>query len=327
MITTKNTDPRYFPIDKGLYEVVPGLRPLGFDLGQGDFDKKIFQIDSQFPEFRRNKIECRKERLGKYFAKKELSAEVENGLVLFLIERLPSEYPGFFKLEKLEHYKLQCLHTKDVITVSQDGKLVSFQAQEDVGPEVTNPIDALALQVPEDLALTSRDGQNDWLSMLHLCSPSHWAAEDKIGLDFGAVHRPIPHIEKITKVSSNLVEAMINKGPFVRFVWSFVTDQRLNHHPIAPPQWDQASWKGRTFDLSQGCPFHFRVERQVIWGLPSVQASLFTIRVSFWSGQEVKDHPEFRNQLISALKSMSPESRVYKGLHHCFEDLLNWLHK
>ncbi|MFN8790392.1 MAG: heme-dependent oxidative N-demethylase subunit alpha family protein [Bdellovibrionales bacterium] len=325
MADAQNRNPRYFPIDKGLYEVAPGLRPLGFDLGQGDFDKKIFQIDAQFSEFRKNKIASRKEKLGKYYATRDLRPAVEKAAVFFLIRRLPEESPEIFTLEPGDAWTLLCRHTQDVIRVSHQGELLDYRSSEDVGPQPTSALDALALQVPEDLALTSREGEKDWLSLLHLCSPSHWAAEDKIGLDFGAVHRPIPHIDKITRVSSQLVEAMIHKGPFVRFVWSFVTDQRLNHHPVAPPGWSQAEWKGRTFDLSQDCPFHFRVERQVIWGLPEVQASLFTIRISFWSGLEVKAHPVYRDQLLSALRSMSPESRVYKGVQHCFDDLVNWL--
>ena len=118
---------------------------------------------------------------------------------------------------------------------------------------------------------------------------------------------------------------MIHKGPFVRFIWSFVTDKRLNHHPTPPPGADPVIWRGRTFNEFQYTPFYFRIERQVTYGFPEVEASLFTIGVTFLSGHEVRNNPHQRDQLISALESMTPESRVYKGVAGCFDQLIAWL--
>jgi hypothetical protein len=50
---------RYFPIDKGVYEVAPGLRPLGANFGNGMADGWIFQLDSEWPRYRENILECR----------------------------------------------------------------------------------------------------------------------------------------------------------------------------------------------------------------------------------------------------------------------------
>lgn len=118
---------------------------------------------------------------------------------------------------------------------------------------------------------------------------------------------------------------MITKGPFVRFVWSFVTDTRLNHHIIAPEGIDQDEWKGRSFNIESPEPFYFRMERQVTYGFPEIQASLFTIRLHFIPGSEIKADEKMRTQLLSALYSMTPESRVYKGVAHCFEPLTQYL--
>ena len=321
-----NLDPKYFPIERGEYVVAPGLRSLGYDFGNGDFDQKIFHISSKFSEYRKNKLECRSERLSKYYCTKDLSKERINVLSRFLIDQYTKEYPQYFIFRD---GVLNCAHTGDKIIVDHNFDFVSFHSTEMISPPVTDLIDALAIQVEEDIALVCRsvDGERikDHLGLLHLCSPSHWAAEDKIGMNFFDIHVPIPGIDKINRVAEKLVETMINKGPYVRFIWSFVTDQRLNHHPTPPPGVDPVSWKGRSFNNDSAIPFYFRIERQVMWGFPHVDSSLFTIGVTFMSGLEVKHNPYQRDQLISALKSMSPESRVYKGVAGCFDDLISWL--
>lgn len=314
--------PIYFPIERGLYEVAPGLKPLGADAGNGDWDKKVFQIDSDFPLFRQNKIACRKERLSKYEQRQDLDAHSENELARKITELLLKDHPEHFQLN---NFVLKCLHTGDEIEFTSDFVLKNYKSSEDVGPKPTTLLDALALQYPEDIALTRRQNGLDWIAYLHLCAPSHWAAEDKIGMNFSKVHEPIPHIEKINKAAANMIEAMINKGPFVRFIWSFVTDQRLNHHPVAPDNWATGDWKGRSFAKEKDSPFDFRVERQVVYGLPHIEASLFTIRISFIPGLDIKNNSHQNGQLLAALRSMSPESRVYKGVSHCFEDLTHWL--
>lgn len=319
-------DPKFFPIERGEYVVAPGLRSLGYDFGNGDFDQKVFLISSKFKEYRQNKLECRAERLSKYFCMKDLSAERVNVLARFLIEELIKEYPQYFIFRD---QVLECVHTGDRLIVDNNFDFVSFHSIAPISPPVEHILDALSLQVEEDIAMVCRsvDGDNvkDHLGLLHLCSPSHWSAEDKIGMNFFDIHVPIPGIDKINRVADKLVETMINKGPYVRFIWSFVTDQRLNHHPIPPAGVDPVSWKGRSFNEDAAIPFYFRIERQVMWGFPHVDASLFTIGVTFLSGLEVKNNPYQRDQLISALKSMSPESRVYKGVAGCFDQLISWL--
>ena len=318
--------PNYFPIERGLYEVAPGLRPLGFDFGNGHFDKKIFQITDEFPVFRQNMIDCRNERLSKYFVTSNLSEKRLLTFTKFIVNQLLLEYPELFTFDGR---CFSCSHTGDKIEFDDQFHFLKFSSKTDFVIPVTHPIDALSLQVQEDLAFVCReinDNANvDHLALLHLCSSSHWAAEDKIGKNFFDIHKPIPGIEKLNRVADKMVETIVQKGPFVRFIWSFVTDQRLNHHPIAPDDCDQVLWSGRTFNDAQEIPFYFRVERQTTFGFPEDQSCLFTIGVSFLSGFEVRNNLFRRDQLISALLSMNSESRIYKGVDRCFDQLLGWL--
>ncbi len=67
---------------------------------------------------------------------------------------------------------------------------------------------------------------------------------------FSLYHALIPGLQKVGKVHRQIIDAMVYKGPYVRFVWSFVTDSRLNHHPQPPPGQNQNSWKGRNLSAA-----------------------------------------------------------------------------
>jgi len=322
---------KYFPLEKGIYEVAPGLRALGFDFGNDKLDKNVFQLDSDFQKYRENKILCRNERLSKYYCVADFSQEKRKVLSQFLLSQFIKEYPEYFYLELHPiNTILHCKLTDEVLIFNSEFILIeTIYSKKNVLSKFEpylDAFDALCSQVQEDIAILSRKNKLDWLSALHLCAPSHWAAEDKIGKNFISVHAPVPHIEKLNSISPGIIEAMINKGPYVRFVWSFVTDKRLNHHPIAPAGHDSVKWKGRSFQLDNNeAPFHLRIERQVIYSFPPIESSLFGIRVSFISGNEIRENQKKRELLKSSLLSMSEASKVYKGVHHCFDELIQWL--
>lgn len=94
---------------------------------------------------------------------------------------------------------------------------------------------------------------------------------------------------------------------------------------LPPPGWDATAWTGRSFGVAQDEPFSLRIERQITFGLPDVRASLFFIRRSFIGGREIRSNPLWRDQLLAALRSMSTEARVFKGVQKCFDELVAWL--
>ncbi len=185
------------------------------------------------------------------------------------------------------------------------------------------PIRELSNMVPEDIAIVTTDGEVDWLAFGHICAASHWDIREKIGKSFARVHEPIPGFERTAAVAPKMIDAVVNKGPWVRFVWSLESDDRPNHHPEAPPGWDPAEWWGRQFSLKQR--FWVRVERQCLIPLPAAQSSLFTIRLSWWSMEEILAQENLCEPLVKALKGMSLEERVYKGIDEEFETLMGLL--
>ncbi|MCC7263490.1 MAG: DUF3445 domain-containing protein [Candidatus Latescibacteria bacterium] len=318
---------QYFPPADGVYQVKPGLMRLGHDLGKGPADTQVFQFDQSFPHFRQAKLQARAERLAKYYQTADYAPEVANALACFLVQRLAQEHPAFFQLEETSTgSRLHCALTSETLRFNSEYRLVGVQAAGlSPTPPYTDALDALASQVHEDLAIVCRrPDDSDWLAAAHLCCPNHWAAEEKIGRDFAQVHAPVAGMAPLNQRRADLVRAMIERGPYVRFSWGLGTDTRLNHHPEPPPGIPAANWYGRHFDPAQPRLF-VRVERQVLWSFPAQQAALFTIRTSFRDCARLT--PEERTQLRLAILSMTPETLVYKGLAAHRDAILEWLAK
>jgi hypothetical protein len=310
----------YFPIEKGVFEIAPGLKNFGTSFGNGKLDEMVFQCDSDFVKFHSNKISCRQENIGKYFGTFEFDSETRREICLFISRRLHLESPHLFNFIEFTNggWKLKSQITGDTLSFLPDGNLDLESSSSNHGLVWTDGLDALACQIQEDFAVLKVTPEKlNYLSAIHVCAPAHWAPDQKIGKDFFAIHAPIPGIQKVNSAAQHFSEAMVRKGPFVRFVWGFATDTQLNHHPDAPT--------GRKFSNPNNSQFFLRVERQVTWGLPQVNAALFTIRVSFIKGEDIKNDSLRRGQLKSALEGMSPDILAYKGLTGSIEPLLEWL--
>ena len=241
---------RYFPLTRGVYDVTAGLRPLGTDFGQGVMDGRVFQVDAEWPRYRANKLACRAERTGKYVARADLDEPATVALRDWFVGQLTAAYPDRFLRQGPQ---LHCHLSGDIVPLNGD----PFDV-----------FDGLAMQVQEDVCLCRADEGRDWLAAGHVCSPSHWGIERKIGRPFTAIHEPVPGIGNINRSAAAYVRTMIDRGPFVRFAWGFATDERLNHHPDPPPGVAADDWRGRRFVPGE-TPLFLRVERQVMWGLPS----------------------------------------------------------
>ena len=313
-----NSPCHYFPFRKGIYEVVPGLQPLGTDFGNGKKDSNIFQIDQEFHSYHQNKETCRKEGIKKYVHFDEFNGDISQKIVKFCLERLVKEYPKVFHLKNGKNNQkiFQNLLTKEELIFNKEFSLNSSH--------YLNAFDALAFQVQEDLAVWCLDfkSKRNWLSAIHLCAPNHWSPREKIGKDFRKVHAPVANNEKIIRPAPSLVEAMVFKGPFVRFVWGLATDRRLNHHPDPPKGEDQKEWRGRVFDPKNPTLF-VRIERQTLFGFSKVGASLFTIRTYFLDCKDLSKNDQ--QKLTLAIKSMNEDEKKYKGLDRDFGSIINWL--
>src|SRR5207247_7582028 len=90
----------------------------------------------------------------------------------------------------------------------------------------------LASVLQEDLVVLRRlpDGDSSAIAV-HVCAPSGWRPERIHGASFGAIHDPVPAFAKDPRAERAMVDAMVERGPYVRFVWTVTADANLDHHP------------------------------------------------------------------------------------------------
>ena len=158
--------------------------------------------------------------------------------------------------------------------------------------------DNIGMQIQDDIVIHRIKDDKDWLAAAFVCFPSVWRVEEKMGKSFKEIHKPVPKM-KLDK-SFEMVKMCINKGPFVRFVWSPVFDEtRINYHPRIPKE---------SFSRDKPC-MHCKVERQVIVGFPKHNALLFTIR-QFLIPQEQLD----LQAMLKSLTDMCWELEKYNGI-------------
>jgi len=307
----------YFPIKGQGYTINPGLFPLHTDFGNAGLDRCTFQIDDQFDYFMAEKRQCRIEQLDKYFLTHSLLADTASTINAFIISTLVRDYANLFRLQHNQADKtLHCKLTGKNIIISPNHSHLSEQI---------TLFDQLAMQCQEDLAIVQLDEQhNNTLSALHLCFPNYWSAQEKIGRNFIAVHQPVPGMDRINQRAFELIQAIIEKGPYVRFAWGLTTDKRLNHHPLAPAGIDPLVWHGRDFN-TQRPKLYMRVERQTMHGFPEQMAVLFTIRTYFHDVGEIKKDQQKKQRLLEALSTMPTASLAYKGLTQSRVEILKWL--
>lgn len=290
----------YTPWSTGTFSVSPSLRPLGTDFGNGAQDAHLIQFDSDWERYHGTKLTSIAENRSKYVVIRNVPPQVIEAWVSALL----NDHPEIFLRSGSE---LHCAMTGETI-------------------DLTDPVaafDALALQIQPDVALVHTDATGaDRVEAIHVCAPSRWSPASKVGRSFVEVHVPVPGFEPINRVAGKLVEAMVTRGPFVRFVWTVETNNHLNHHPIAPPGFDETVWNGRLFEEGQ---FFVRVERQTLLGIPEVGCALFFIHVKFVPDTKILGDAVLLNSLRSALASMSPEARAYKGFNDEFDTLLKHL--
>ena len=287
-----------------------------YNFGKSPADRRIFQLDREYPRFIENKEDCRREGIEKYYVRAREHPETIRTITRFMAERLTEEYPEYFVLRKSGAVceltnRLRSLTLRWTI----EGVLLDTSSY-------TSLFDALADQVPEDLAVWQAGDGEDYLSTIHLCAPNHWAPAEKVGKPFSLVHEPVAGMEALRRRYQPMLRSLLRPDTWVRFAWGLSTDTRLNHHPEAPDGVAYPDWAGRVFDPAHPQLF-VRVERQTLTGFPEVKAVLFTIRTYF---EEVRYlSPPEQQALLRAIQSMSEASLRYKGLYRDQKQVLDWL--
>lgn len=318
----------YFPLQDGIYDVNPALKDFGVDLGNTAADQQVFQLDENFTVYRQVKLDARQERLSKYYRTQMLSTEVLTSILRFIIERLTLEHPDLFQLnsQSEKDIALYCKLTDETLVFDQKLRFIKVERNGPApSPDYHDALDALACQIQEDMVIISKSPfGRDWLAAVHLCQANNWAAEEKIGQSFQSIHEPVTGMHNSKRDAEAIVNTIVKKGPFLRFVWDLTPEANLNQHPRPCLSSTGSKEKKRRFDPHHPSLF-LRVERQVLWPFPEQQAALFTIRTYLTNCYQIRDNREQNEQLVSALNSMTKEQLKYKCLNKNRKPVVEWL--
>jgi dimethylamine monooxygenase subunit A len=276
---------RYFPVEPAPLRPSPGLFKLGTDFGNGAVDARWFQVD-----------EAREATLAAKRAAPRERCQLDP-------ERLPLLEIAAEVLE--DRCRLEGIEVDAALRRRARGEAPSAGPgqTEDRRSVVAARLHAIGLGVQEDVVVVGDVRSAGALAYLHVCFPSGWRPERLLGESFAAVHAPIPDFVRDASHAAAMVRAMVERGPYVRFVWTVSASEALDQHPEAP---------GRSHFTARTPRAHLRVERQLTLPLPQGAGALFLIRV-YLTPFDALDDAE-RSVLLRALTLMPEPLWAYKSL-------------
>ncbi len=180
---------------------------------------------------------------------------------------------------------------------------------------------AIELAYEEDFAVL--DGATGTLPWLCVCVPSHWAPEEKLGLDFATLHGPVADNAALVAASRQLVALATGGDCWERFVWTISPSGRHDQHPHRQPR---APWPGTVDadDFASQC--WLRAERQVFFPVGrGTRQAVFAIRVMLQPLVDAVQTPGKAIRMHDSLASMSQAVLDYKSLSAARAPLLGWL--
>jgi hypothetical protein len=179
----------------------------------------------------------------------------------------------------------------------------------------------LELAFQEDFALL--DGATGTLPWLCVCVPSHWAPEDKLGLDFMALHGPVADNAALLAAGKQLVALATGGDCWERFVWTVSPSGRYDQHPLRHPR---ADWPDTPHPQAFAQQCFLRAERQTFFPVgQGTRQAVFSIRVMLQPLTQAVDSAGKARLLHDSLASMSDAVLAYKGLAQARAPLLAWL--
>ncbi len=273
-----------------------GLSRLGTDFGNGAADGRFFQVDDQYQHYMRvirapSKSGLPRYRRHNWLLRDDGDRQIHDTVCAWVRDT--------FRAEDIPHAE------SDPNTGSAPPQ--GNDNDNDSDNDIQSPYDGLFRQVQEDALVVRADDKsgNDEVIMYHVALPGGWRPERILGASFFTIHRPVPKLADTTPQARAMVRTMVERGPYVRFVWTVCADDNLDHHP---DEGDIQPWRAPE---GQGAGW-LRVERQVTVPFPAVGAALFLVRIYVYPLASLT--AEQLTTLRSAIVSMPADVGAYKHL-------------
>jgi len=217
----------------------------------------------------------------------------------------------------------QCFHMQPGFDPEMSFQAIAAQARREGYPAALASVHDLPLAFEEDFAVV--DGSTGKLTWLCVCTPSHWAPEEKLGMDFAAVHSPVADNAALQAASSHLVQLATGGGRWERFVWTVTPSGRYDQHPVRQ---SRTPWPRAENPAAFAAACFLRTERQTLLPVEGAdRQAAFTIRVMLQSLPQAIRSSADAHRLRDALSSMSDAVLAYKNLTTARAPLLHWLNQ
>lgn len=204
----------------------------------------------------------------------------------------------------------QCFHAVPGFDAAPALEAIRQRALREGHAVTPSSLQDLPLAFEEDFAVL--DGATGQLAWMCICTPSHWAPEDKLGLGLSAIHAPVADNALLQAAAAHLVQLATGGERWERYVWTVSPSPRHDQHPRRQPR---TAWPEVASPEAFAAACYLRAERQTFLpvGLGTRQA-VFTIRVMLQPlAQAVQTQDEAR-RLHDALASMTDAVLAYKNL-------------
>jgi len=314
-----------FKISSDLYRI--GRPVFGYP------EDSIFVLDEHFPTYLAAKLDSLKRHPQHCRCFLPKNVEGANGLkqcIWGLLEKLTAEHSQWFDCDGTG-FENRLLGIKLLRNgaISKTGRAALFSklsqdCWEHLGrlSDVERLLDFVALTFQEDLVFvkagednSKSDQRGDCADCFLVTMPTHWDPQDKIGLDFSSIHRPVADRAVLDQAHPNLIKAMINQGPFFRYNWSLTSVNQLSLNPNLLKSGahsladEQLAGQGSLIDR-----LYFRVERQTVSSFPDLSRCVFGIRIYQQPLAEAVATDGRRIVLADAIASMSEEVIRYRSM-------------
>lgn len=303
----------------------------------GQSEEKLFHLDADYPHFVNAKLELLKHHAkhARCYVRDDL--EHLEACLWQLAQTIATDQPTYFefsgerltsKLLGLSLDKTHGLGLEFTPPIFPELSKVCYAHLESLDP-FDQLCDFLSLSLQEDLVIMHKTGPAataDRAECLLVALPSHWDPLEKCGLDFGAIHQPVADNAPLMKSQHNLLKAMTQKGPFVRYNWSLATTEALSQNSTLLSR--ELRLKPLTDTDNPDIlldALHFRMERQTFHAFPDLQRGLFAIRIYQEPLRKTVSSATHTERLHEAVITMSDAMLRYKGINRYKETLLQAL--
>ncbi len=163
-------------------------------------------------------------------------------------------------------------------------------------------LEEAASLVSDDICVLEAKRPGDWrLTAGVLCAPTYWTLPERIGLDLGGLHGPVPGgdpklAQRVGRVFSGLKTGVVLE----RFNWTVQASEK-RYTP------DRPGVSGKQAD-----DLYLRVERQTIRKLQASDAIIFTIRICLDPLLPILSNGEMREAFEDAWLGAPRAVRRYK---------------